>query len=72
MKNKIPYLTAVALAAALVVGCQRQSESNPPPADNPPSAPPNTNSATSTNLSQANTPAVSGSNNANHLTAGKP
>ncbi|MGH7994504.1 MAG: hypothetical protein ACREDQ_13365 [Limisphaerales bacterium] len=65
MKHKIPYLTAVALAATVLVSCQRQSDSNPPPAENPPSAPANTNSAASTNLSQANVPAVPGANSAN-------
>ena len=64
MKNKIPYLTAVALAATILVGCQRQPESNPPPAENTPSAPANTNSAATTNQSQANVPAVPGSSGA--------
>lgn len=65
MKNKIPYLTAVALAATALVSCQRQSESNPPKAENPPSAPASTNSAATTNQSQANVPAVPGSSGAN-------
>ena len=64
MKNKFPYLAAVALAATVLVSCQRQSESNPPPAENPPSAPGNTNSAATTNQSQANVPAVPGSSGA--------
>jgi len=65
MKNKIPYLTAVALATTALLGCQRQSESNSPPAENSPSAPANTNSPASTNLSQAKAPAVPGANDAN-------
>jgi len=65
MKNKTPCLPAVALAAAVVLGCQRQSDSNPPPAENPPSAPANTNSPASTNLGAAKPPAVPSANGAN-------
>jgi len=65
MKYKIPCLIAAALAATVIAGCQRQSESNPPPAENLPSEPANTNSTASTNLSEANVPAVPGSSGAN-------
>ncbi|HXR03689.1 MAG TPA: hypothetical protein VN836_03170 [Verrucomicrobiae bacterium] len=72
MKSKIAYLIAVVLAATLVIGCQRQSENNPPPAENPPGAQPGTNSAGSTNLSQANAPAVPGANSTNIPAPAKP
>jgi hypothetical protein len=61
MKNQIPYLTAVALAAMVLAGCQKPPENETPPPANPPGAPPNTNSTSSTNLSQANAPAAPGS-----------
>jgi len=64
MKNKIPYLAAIALAAALL-GCQRQPASNLPPAENSPSVQGNTNSTASTNLSQAKAPAVPAASSAN-------
>jgi len=56
MKNKIPYLTEIALTAWLLAGCQKPPAGESPSAANPPSAQPNTNSNTSTNLSQANPP----------------
>jgi len=69
MKNKIPSLTVIALAAMILAGCQKPPENETPAPANPPGAPANTNSTTSTNLSQANAPAVAGSSDANHPAA---
>jgi len=58
-------LSMIALAAMALVGCQREPASESPSTTNPPSAPPNTNANTSTNLSRANAPVVPGSSSAN-------
>ena len=59
MKSKIPSLIVIALAAMVLAGCQK-------PPENPPGAPPNTNSTGSTNLSQAKAPAVPDSSATNN------
>ena len=66
MKNKIPFLTVFAVMAMVLAGCQKPPENEAPAPANPPSAPANTNSSSSTNLSQVNAPAAPGASNINN------
>jgi len=66
LKNKIPYLTVIAVAAMVLAGCQKPAENETPAPTTPPSAPTNTNSTGSTNLSQANAPAAPGASSINN------
>lgn len=62
MKNKIPYLTVIALAALAMAGCQRQTAS--PPADQQTSG--------ATNSTQAGAPMAPEPGNNNTSAAANP